>query len=433
MSGGDSVTLPRWLAPRFACKDQLRPVVSHRVKGLAEVSRSVKHMALSHLGRLPHAGVTSAKDAIDVVIAYVDGRDPAHRAKRKQYLTDPGVDAQPEFAAKRAERFSDNDEIRYCLRSIHNYAPWVRTIWLVTDNQVPAAINRRKAERGNIRIVDHHEIFRGYEQLLPTFNSLAIETLLWRIDGLADRFLYLNDDMMFVGPVEPTDFFSHEGKVKLRGRWSNWTDRPDKEHSYHGSNKLLAAQMLGYTPERFFSTHHVVYPILRPAMEALFKQFKPAFIANAKYRFRSREQFWPISAHDHLLLKSGRATVMDPSNSVHMSKRYCGTASRDALVERLKELTQDSVRMACVNYLEAVVEKVPDALGYLSKATGRAAPFETRRPDRYPSSSQYAAYPRASRTALVSSSRRYSQADSGSSATKEVLDRAIPVPVRNPG
>jgi hypothetical protein len=31
--------------------------------------------------------------------------------------------------------------------------------------------------------------------------------MLWRIDGLADRFLYLNDDylnddMMFVGPVQ---------------------------------------------------------------------------------------------------------------------------------------------------------------------------------------------------------------------------------------
>jgi hypothetical protein len=44
--------------------------------------------------------------------------------------------------------------------------------------------------------------------------------LLWRIEGLADRFLYFNDDMMFVGPVEPTDFFSSQGKVVLRGRWS---------------------------------------------------------------------------------------------------------------------------------------------------------------------------------------------------------------------
>jgi hypothetical protein len=125
----------------------------------------------------------SMGDAVDVVVAWVDGRDPEHRAKRKRYLADPGGDAKPERAANIERRFSDNDEIRFCLRSIRNYAPWVRTIWLVTDNQVPAAIDRRRAELDNIRIVDHREIFRGYERLLPTFNSLAIESMLWRIEA----------------------------------------------------------------------------------------------------------------------------------------------------------------------------------------------------------------------------------------------------------
>ena len=68
--------------------------------------------------------------------------------------------------------------------------------------------------------------------MLPTFNSYAIETMLWRIEGLADRFLYFNDDMMLVGPVEPTDFFSNEGKVKLRGRWSNWNEQLEKGNSF---------------------------------------------------------------------------------------------------------------------------------------------------------------------------------------------------------
>jgi Stealth protein CR2, conserved region 2 len=152
------------------------------------------------------ANEIGAKEAIGAVVAWVDGGDRKHRARRNRYLADPGGDSGPEQVANKERRFSDNDEIRFCLRSIRNYAPWVRTIWLVTDNQVPAAIDRRRAERDNIRIVDHREIFHGYEQLLPTFNSLSIETMLWRIDGLADRFLYFNDDMMLVGPAEPTDF-----------------------------------------------------------------------------------------------------------------------------------------------------------------------------------------------------------------------------------
>jgi len=314
---------------------------------------------------------------VDVVVAWVDGSDRRHRAKRQRYLAEPGRDAKPERAAIDERRFSDNDEIRFCLRSIRNYAPWVRTIWLVTDDQVPAAIDWQRAERDNIRVVDHREIFRGYEQLLPTFNSLAIESMLWRIEGLADRFLYFNDDMMLVGPVEPTDFFSDERAVKLRGRWSNWNEQLERGSSFHASNKLLGAELLGYTPEHFLSSAHAIYPLLRPAMEELFEKFKPAFLANAGYRFRDRNQFWPISAHNHLLLKSDRAGVVKPRDSAHFSVRYCLTASPDALEARLKQLADGTMRMACINYLEAVIDKVPDALDYLSQATGPAAPFET--------------------------------------------------------
>src|SRR6188472_4518862 len=249
-------------------------------------SRLVKRLASGPAP--PPTNSMSPKDAIDVVIAWVDGRDPKHRAKRKHHLADPGGDDEPEPVASKERRFSDNDEIRFCLRSIRNYAPWVRTIWLVTDNQIPAAIDRERAERDNVRIVDHRQIFRGYEQLLPTFNSRAIESMLWRIEGLADRFVYFNDDMMLVGPVEPTDFFSHDGKVKLQGRWSNWNEQLERGNSFNGRGKLLGAEMLGYTSERFFSSSHMNYPLLRPAMAELFEEFKPAFLANAAYRFRNR-------------------------------------------------------------------------------------------------------------------------------------------------
>jgi Stealth protein CR2, conserved region 2/Stealth protein CR1, conserved region 1 len=318
----------------------------------------------------------STGDPVDVVIAWVDGSDPKHRAKRKRYLADPGGNAKPERVATDERRFSDNAEIRFCLRSVYNYAPWVRMIWLVTDDQVPAAIDRRRAERANIRIVDHREIFRGYEQLLPTFNSLAIETMLWRIEGLADRFLYFNDDTMLVGPVEPTHFFSDDGKVNLRGRWTNWKEQLEKGSRFHGSNKLLGAEMLGYTPEHYFSTAHAVYPLLRPAMEELFEEFKPAFLANAGYRFRDRKQFWPISAHNHLLLQSDGARVIKSRDSALFSVRYCLTASPRDLEARLQQLADGTMRMTCINYLEAVVDKVPDAGRYLSVATGPAAPFE---------------------------------------------------------
>jgi Stealth protein CR2, conserved region 2/Stealth protein CR1, conserved region 1 len=348
----------------------------------------VSSKVFSRAGMLARSLANSIGDKgpVDVVVAWVDGRDRKHRAERRRYLADLGGDTKPERLAVKAQRFSDNDEIRYCLRSIHHYAPWVRTIWLVTDDQVPASIARRRAERYKIRIVDHREIFRGHESLLPTFNSLAIETMLWRIEGLADRFLYFNDDVMLVGPVKPTDFFSRGGKVKLRGRWTSWTELRDNgisfnaynEHgiSFNAYNELLGAEMLGYTAERFFTVQHMIHPLLRPVMEELFEEFQPAFLANAKYRFRDRKQFWPISVHNHLLLKSNRARMALPQDSAHFSMGYCSTASPDDLEARLKQLTDDTIRMTCINHLEAVIDKVPDAMRYLSDATGPTAPFE---------------------------------------------------------
>src|SRR5688572_9302128 len=85
--------------------------------------------------------------------------------------------------------------------------------------------------------------------LVESIIGLSRKTMLWRIEGLADRFLYFNDDVMLVGPVEPTDFFSHDGKAKLRGRWSNWKEQLDRGNSFNGHNKLLAAEMLGYTSD----------------------------------------------------------------------------------------------------------------------------------------------------------------------------------------
>jgi len=38
-----------------------------------------------------------------------------------------------------------------------------------------------------------------------------------------------------------------------------------ERNSFIGNNKLLGAEMLGYTSEDFFSSNHVVYPLVRPS------------------------------------------------------------------------------------------------------------------------------------------------------------------------
>jgi hypothetical protein len=65
-----------------------------------------------------------------------------------------------------------------------------------------------------ITLVSHRDIF-GSSGRLPTFNSHAIESRLHRISGLAEHFLYLNDDVFFGRPVPPSMFFTPSGGTKF--------------------------------------------------------------------------------------------------------------------------------------------------------------------------------------------------------------------------
>ena len=125
---------------------------------------------------------------IDLVYLWVDGSDPAWLTKKQQVT---GI-VSDQSETNNKGRYINNDELRYSLRSVERYVPWIRKIFIVTDNQFPEWLNK---DHPKIRVVDHREIMP--EEALPCFNSSVIEYFLYRIPGLADRFLFANDDMFF--------------------------------------------------------------------------------------------------------------------------------------------------------------------------------------------------------------------------------------------
>uniref|UniRef100_A0A4W4GL23 N-acetylglucosamine-1-phosphotransferase subunits alpha/beta n=1 Tax=Electrophorus electricus TaxID=8005 RepID=A0A4W4GL23_ELEEL len=114
-----------------------------------------------------------------------------------------------------ASRFEDNEELRYSLRSVERHAPWVRHIFVVTNGQIPSWLN---LDNPRITVVTHQEIFQNVSHL-PTFSSPAIETHIHRIPGLSQKFVYLNDDVMFGKDVWPDDFYSHSKGQKVYLTW----------------------------------------------------------------------------------------------------------------------------------------------------------------------------------------------------------------------
>lgn len=137
---------------------------------------------------------------IDLVYLWVNGNDPQWIAKRIACIGDTTASEE-----NCKGRYVDNDELKYSLRSIDRYAPWIRKIFIVTDNQIPAWLDTSNPK---IQIVDHTEILTA--KCLPCFNSMVIEHHLHRIDGLSEHFLYANDDMFINRPVSPSDFFKNE-------------------------------------------------------------------------------------------------------------------------------------------------------------------------------------------------------------------------------
>lgn len=145
---------------------------------------------------------------IDVVYTWVDGNDQAWNEKRKARASEIGYELHK--AANSQARYVNRDELRYSLRSLYYYAPWVRNIFLVTDDQVPEWYD---PDSRDLTVVSHKELFPD-ESSLPTFNSHAIESVLHRIPGLSEHFLYMNDDVFMSSIVQPEAFFEVNGVAR---------------------------------------------------------------------------------------------------------------------------------------------------------------------------------------------------------------------------
>lgn len=91
-------------------------------------------------------------------------------------------------------------------------APWVHTIHFVTDGQIPVWMN---TDNPHLHFVNHNDYID--RQLLPLFNSNAIEIGLHRIPNLSEKFGYFNDDMFLTKNVSPSYFFANELPVDMAG------------------------------------------------------------------------------------------------------------------------------------------------------------------------------------------------------------------------
>lgn len=326
-------------------------------------------------------------EPIDAVITWVDGSDPAHAARLAAYLAEVGG---PRPAAAHPTRFNDAGELDYCVTSILRFAPWLRTIHIVTDRQTPPLMETLRgtpfAEK--VRVVDHREIFAGHERHLPTFNSRAIITALWRIPALAEQFLFFNDDFVLLQPVAPTDFF-RDGTMLVRGRWQKqsdyrplrrliralrrWTDA-DPAQSVTQRVKNLAAQeesarLAGYERD-YLRMYHTPFTLRRSTLEQWFAQHPDRLDHNLGFRLRSPQQFKTEVLAAHLEFAQGRAELDWHLRMVQLkpSEQWFPRLKR-----KLAQADGDArVAFACVQSLELAPPHVQACVtAWLDRRVGR--------------------------------------------------------------
>ncbi|WP_225844620.1 stealth family protein [Streptomyces sp. HPF1205] len=218
---------------------------------------------------------------IDVVYTWVDGSDPAWLRRRAEFS---GESYHAEAA--NAARYLSRDELRYSLRSLHMYAPWVRTVYLVTDDQKPEWLDPTVP---GIRVVSHKEIFASGSSL-PTFNSHAIESQLHRIDGLSEHFLYFNDDVLLGNEVTPQDFFLANGLTKffpspaLVPLGEKTTDDPPVAAAGKNNRRLIEER---YGTVLVQKMKHMPHALRRSVLAEIETEWPDEWRATAASRFRS--------------------------------------------------------------------------------------------------------------------------------------------------
>ena len=135
------------------------------------------------------------KEPIDILIKYIDLHDP--KLKRK------GI--------HQIDKDNDNEELKYCVRSIIYNIPWIRKIFILMPNEKVRYFKEYKLINDRIIYVKDKDLL-GYD----SSNSYAFQFRYWKMKkfGISDNIIVMDDDYFIGGKLKKKEFFyAQNGKV----------------------------------------------------------------------------------------------------------------------------------------------------------------------------------------------------------------------------
>ena len=135
------------------------------------------------------------KEPVDVLIKYID-------------LTDKTLNRK---GINQIEKDEDNEELRYSVRSILQYIPWVRKIFILMPNEKVKYFKPINEISSKFIYVKDKDLL-GFDSA----NSIVFQLNLHKMEkfGLSENFILMDDDYFFGKPIKKTQFFYYDESQK---------------------------------------------------------------------------------------------------------------------------------------------------------------------------------------------------------------------------
>lgn len=198
---------------------------------------------------------------IDLVIPMVFPADPEWQ-RAYAAATD-----RPEPSSNARFRSWGTEEL--LIRCCKKYMPWLRIIHILLASE--SQVQPWMEQDAKLHIVFHRDFIPV--EYRPCFASPCIEMFLHLIPELSEKFIYANDDMFTLSPLQPTDFFTRDGKPCM-----HITEEPVPAKPNIFQRKCIYQQnMIGgvynyHSIGTWLRTGHGLAPIMKSACEEVWRR-----------------------------------------------------------------------------------------------------------------------------------------------------------------
>ena len=315
---------------------------------------------------------------IDFVITWVDMNDPAWQEEFAKYS---GNRENSKNGVSKA-RFRDYGFLKYWFRGVERFAPWVRKIHFVTSGQKPDWLDTSNPK---IHLVSHRDFIP--KQFLPTYNSAVIERYIHKIPGLAEHFVYFNDDFYIINGITPERFFRNGlpcdiAVFQYNPSWSQWYrriknnirlinryfDKKEVMARFHdkwfdksyGSKARWNHILKPYGKFITLRVHHNAQPYLKSTFEEVWKVAGKELTETSVNRFRADNDYTPELFRAWQICRGN----FEPYNTYRDTKMF-PLMIRSA--QAVKAIRDQSYSLICLNdnvhirHYEQVMENIRNA------------------------------------------------------------------------